>query len=70
MTAEITSEDVVTELLTSNEIIMPQKGKFHISNPKLETLSDFLLDIKEEYVPPKIEIENTKYIFIKQKKTP
>lgn len=66
MTAELTQEDIVTKLLTSNEVLKPQKGNFYISNPMLDTLGDFLLDIDEEYISaPKQESECSKFVFIK-----
>lgn len=66
MTAELTSEEIVTRLLTSKEIIKNPKTSY-ISNPTLDTLGDFLLDIDEEYTPPRIEpINIPKYMFIKQ----
>ncbi len=67
MTAELTNEEIVTRLLTSNEVLKPQKGNFYISNPMLDTLGDFLLDIEAEYKePPSLETKDTKYVFIKQ----
>ena len=67
MTAELTSEEIVTRLLSSNEVLMPKKENFYISNPMLDTLGDFLLDVEAEYKePPPIETKDTKYIFIKQ----
>ena len=67
MTVELTNEEIVTKLLSSNEVIKPQMGNFYISNPMLNTLGDFLLDIEPEYQkPPSLETKDTKYIFIKQ----
>ncbi len=67
MTAELTNEEIVTRLLSSNEVLKPQKGNFYISNPMLDTLGDFLLDIETEYKePPSIETKDSKYVFIKQ----
>lgn len=66
MTIELTNEEIVTKLLTSREIIKNPKTSY-ISNPTMNTLGDFLLDIDEEYVPPKFDpIEIPKYVFIKQ----
>lgn len=66
VTAELTNEQIVTNLLTSNEVLKPRKGNFYISNPMLDTLGDFLLDIDEEYKAPQIEeIKNSRFIFIK-----
>ena len=63
---ELTSEEIVTDLLTSNEILKKKQGNFYISNPLLDTLSDYLLDIDEEAptIPEPKGIE--KYIFIKK----
>ncbi len=67
MTAELTSEEIVTRLLTSNEVLKPQKGNFYISNPMLDTLGDFLLDIEADYKAPSVpEAKSSKYVFIKQ----
>ena len=67
MTAELTSEEIVTRLLISNEVLKPKKGNFYISNPMLDTLGDFLLDAEAEYKePPKFETKDPKYVFIKQ----
>lgn len=64
--AELTNEQLVTKLLSSAEIIKPQKNNFYITNPGV-SLGDFLLnvstDIKkssEEETP-----EDSKYVFIK-----
>ena len=67
MTVELSSEEIVTNLLSSNEILRQKRGNFYISNPAMNTLGDFLLDIDEEYIPPKFEQkEVSKYKFIKQ----
>ena len=42
MTKEMTSEEIVTKLLTSNEIIKPKRGNFYISNPSIDTLGDII----------------------------
>ena len=64
--AELTNEQLVTKLLSSAEIIKPQKNNFYITNPGV-SWGDFLLnvstDIKkssEEETP-----EDSKYVFIK-----
>ena len=62
---ELTSEEIVTNLLTSNEILKKKQGNFYISNPLLDTLSDYLLDIDEEIPPPPKLEEVGKYVFIK-----
>lgn len=66
MAIELTNEEIVTKLLTSREIIKNPKTNY-ISNPTMNTLGDFLLDIDNEHIPKKFEpIEIPKYIFIKQ----
>ena len=66
MTTELSNEEIVTKLLTSKEILNNSKLKY-ISNPTINNLGDFLLDIDQEYTPPKFEkIEIPKYVFIKQ----
>ena len=71
MTAELTAEEVVTKLLTSNQILKPTKknlyisnpvsnlGEFLINNPEENSLEDFVIEILKE--PP----ENERYSFIK-----
>lgn len=67
MTAEVSSEEIVTKLLTSNEIIKPKTGNFYISNPMLDTLGDYLSEIPPETNPVEIKpIDSFKYKFIKQ----
>lgn len=62
-TAELTSEQVVTKLLSSNEILKIQNGNFYISNPAIDTLGDFLID---NWKPPVIEEkEVSRFVFIK-----
>lgn len=66
MTAELTSEEIVTRLLTSNQIIKPKKGNFYISNPAMNTLGDYLLDMPVEIKTPELKsAESLKYRFIK-----
>lgn len=66
MTAELSAEEVVTRLLTSNQILKQQKGNFYIDNPLLDTLGDFLLELPPEIkVPEDITPEDCKYRFIK-----
>lgn len=63
---ELTNEQIVTRLLASEEILKESKSSY-ISNPAMDTLGDFLLNIDEEYIPQKFTpIEIPKYIFIKQ----
>lgn len=61
--AELSSEQVVTRLLSSNEIIKPRSGNFCITNPDIDTLGDFL---EENWEPPEIEVkEVSRFVFIK-----
>ena len=65
----LASEEAVTKLLSSNEIIKPKKRNFYISNPKVTTLGDFLLEIPLERKSLKLKTpEELKYRFIKSKK--
>ena len=67
MTADLTSEEIVTKLLTSNEIIKRKRGNFYISNPAIDTLGDFLMEIPLEVKTPELKsIESLKYRFIKK----
>ena len=67
MTAELTSEEIVTKLLTSNEIINSDTGNFYISNPTIDTLGDYLSEIPPAIIPLEIKpIDSFKYRFIKQ----
>lgn len=70
MTAELTAEEVVTKLLTSNQILKPSNnyyftkpvsnlGEYLINNPEEDSLEDFDIEILKE--PP----ENERYSFIK-----
>jgi len=67
MTAELTSEQIVTRLLTSGSIIEPKNDNFYITNPG-SNLGEFLLNSKAEQ-PDENEIkeEPTRYTFIKSK---
>ena len=66
MVLELSNEDIVTRLLTSNDVIKPRKGKFYISNPAMDTLGDFLLEQPLEIKTPDFtKIESPKYRFIK-----
>lgn len=65
MTAELSTEEVVTRLLTSNEIIINNKKNLFISNPIIDTLGDILPVLEpenEEIIED--SAENTKYTFI------
>ena len=63
MTVEMTSEEIVTQILSSNEILRPKKGNFYVSNK--DTLGDFLKNLPQEEVVEETAVEkNTKYTFI------
>lgn len=66
MTAELTSEQIVTNLLSSNEIIKPTQGNFYFKNPGV-SLGDFLLNISKDIKKSSEEVssEDSKYVFIK-----
>ena len=66
MAAELTSEEVVTMLLTSKEILnSKQRKNFYVSNHKINTLGDFLHEVPFKKKIPEVEsIENLKYRFI------
>ena len=59
MTTDLTSEEIVTRLLTSNEILNPNRKTQYISNPGIN-LGEFLDNIKEETQT----INKGKYTFI------
>ena len=66
MTAELTSEEIVTKLLTSNEILKPNRKNFYISEHKTNSLGSFLLKSPFKKKIPDIKtIGNSRYIFIK-----
>lgn len=59
MTAELTSEQIVTNLLVSNEILRPM-GDF--SKPESDSnLGEFLADAERER---KLRMKNSRYTFI------
>lgn len=63
MPIELTSEEIVTQILSSNEILRPRKGNFYISNKN--TLGDFLKNLPEEEIVEETAVEkDTKYTFI------
>lgn len=65
MTAELTAEQIVTNILTSNEIIRRREGNFYISNPA-GNLGEFLLKEPIKQTQEEIcEEEPSKYTFIK-----
>lgn len=62
-TAELTSEQIVTKLLSSNEIIKKQKGNFYITNPAIDTLGEFL---EKHWEAPVFEPQEIpRFVFIK-----
>lgn len=63
MTAELTAEQIVTNLLSANEIIKPQQENFYITDEE-PSLGEFLLNqpqAEENIKDPEL----TKYSFIK-----
>lgn len=56
---ELSNEETVTKLLSSNEILHGKKEKIVITNP-FESLGDFLKNVKPEPSP-----YEGKYVFIK-----
>lgn len=63
MATELTSEEIVTQILSSNEILRPKKGNFYISSKN--TLGDFLKNLPPEEVVEETAVEkDTKYTFI------
>ncbi len=56
---ELSSEEAVTKLLSSNEILHDSKEKMVITNP-FESLGDFLKNVRPEPSP-----YEGKYVFIK-----
>lgn len=74
MVAELTSEQIVTKLLTSNEILKPFRGCFQFSNDNYN-LGEYLENLPEEFYEDDLEEfdsetkeENSKYVFIQNKK--
>lgn len=56
---ELSSEEAVTKLLSSNEILHDRKERIVITNP-FESLGDFLKNVRPEPSP-----YEGKYVFIK-----
>lgn len=56
---ELSNEETVTKLLSSNEILHDKKEKIVITNP-FESLGDFLKNVKPDPSP-----YEGKYVFIK-----
>ena len=73
MVAELTSEQIVTKLLTYNEILKPIRDNFYISNDNYN-LGEYLDNLPDEFYEEEIvsleseEEENSKYVFIQNKK--
>lgn len=65
MTAELTAEQVVTNLLSSHQILKCSNENFYISNSN--SLGDYLKNLPpEEFVQEQAVTENGKYTFIKE----
>lgn len=65
VTAELTSEQIVTNLLSSNEIIKPTNSNFYFKNPGVN-LGDYLLNVSKDIKKSPVETtEDSKYVFIK-----
>ena len=67
MVAELTNEEIVTKLLSFNEIIKTNNRSFFITNPSVSNLGSFLKEIRTTegiYTQTKINTNN-KYHFIK-----
>ena len=56
----LSNEEVVTKLLTSNEVLHISGENIFISN-SFESLGEFLKNVK----PEPVSLENSKYVFIK-----
>ena len=75
MTIELTTEEIVTRLLTSNEILKRNKDNFYMSNPS--SLGNYLKNLPHENLPheslppentklePSVFTKDSKYCFIK-----
>lgn len=67
MTVELTQEEIVTNLLSSSEILKRNKEIFHLATPL--NLGEYLSNLPEEEIetPSKLKKENKdfKYTFIK-----
>ena len=53
MVAELTSEQIVTKLLTSNEILKPIRDNFYISNDNYN-LGEYLDNLPDEFYEEEI----------------
>ena len=62
MTEDLTQEEIVTQILSSNEILRRQKEVFYISNPdqKMGNLGLFLAELPKQVEKKEI----SKYSFI------
>lgn len=63
MTAELTQEEIVTNLLSSNEILIRNKNNFYITSPS--NLSEYLENIPKEVKECAYRTPDSKYTFIK-----
>ena len=67
MTAELTQEEIVTNLLSSNEIIRKNNANFYITSPA--NLGEYLNKVTEECIEESItDSLSSKYTFIKDGK--
>ena len=65
LTAELTAEEIVTNLLSSHEILKRSKENFYISNSN--SLGEYLKNLpSEELMREQIGAEKGKYTFIKE----
>lgn len=67
MLAEPTQEDIVTKLLSSNEIIKQKKGiSCDLNKAGNSDLGSYLLNPPKEELPPTVVVDNTYYSFVRQ----
>lgn len=71
MIAELTAEQIVTNLLSSGEIISPSKEQNYVSN-KFHDLGEYLQNLPSEVIAENPQedssAKNSKYIFVKEYK--
>ena len=66
MTLELSVEENITRILSAEQILKVQDRNYYISNPLLDTLSDFLDNIEPEQINLETELPTpAKYVFIK-----
>ena len=65
MIAELTTEEIVTDLLSSHQILKREDGNFYISN--IYNLGDFLNSIPKEPINDSVSEDKIKYTFIKNR---